>query len=36
MGLAPAMILKFVFGKVNIIFLLDDLPQKIIPHFIME
>jgi hypothetical protein len=34
--MTPAIILTVLFCKVNIILLLGQLPQKIIPYFIME
>jgi len=36
LGLTPDIILIFLFCKVNIILLLGELSQKIIPYFIME
>jgi hypothetical protein len=36
LGLAPAIILMILFCKVNILLLLDELPHKIIPYFIIE
>jgi hypothetical protein len=36
LALTPAMILKMFFYKVNTFLLLDELPQKTIPHFITK
>jgi hypothetical protein len=36
LDLTPAIILTVLFCKVNIILLLEELPPKIIPYFIME
>jgi hypothetical protein len=36
LGRAPAIILMIFFGKVTIFPLLKELPQKIIPHLIIE
>jgi hypothetical protein len=36
LDLTPAIILTVLFCKVNIILLLRELPQKIIPYFVME
>jgi hypothetical protein len=36
LDLTPAIILTLLFSKVNIILMLGELPQKIIPDFIME
>jgi hypothetical protein len=36
LGCAPTIILMIFFCKVNIFPLLEELPQKIIPYFIIE
>jgi hypothetical protein len=36
LGCAPAIILTICYCKVKIFLLLEELPQKIIPYFIME
>jgi hypothetical protein len=36
LDLTPAIILRVLFFEVNIILLLEELPPKIIPYFIME
>jgi hypothetical protein len=36
MDLTPAIILTVLFFKINIILLLEELPPKIVPYFIME
>jgi len=36
LGFAPVMIVTIFFCDINIFPLLDKLPQKIIPRFIME
>jgi hypothetical protein len=35
LDLTPALILTVLFHKINIILLMEELPQKIIPYFIM-
>jgi hypothetical protein len=36
LGLTPAINLTIFFCKVNIFLMFDELPQKIIPYFIIE
>jgi hypothetical protein len=36
LGLTPAIILMIFFCNVNIFLLLHELPQKVIPYFIIE
>jgi hypothetical protein len=36
LDLTPAMILRIIFCNINIVLLLDELTQKIIPYFIVE